>query len=369
MLLLLLAASALVASRSLRQRKRLERLTERVGRHGFARASRPELEREKARAVVMLQAQAATAAVQEGLDQRLTAARIRLFRGGSAARFLVGTTLITGVWLFLFLLLRRTDVELLAKLGYAEQANTLGTLLALTFSLIGMIVADVFGVTGSFPGLATARRGVRIAVCTACIVGFGILWAGLPALARQRAEAYLGVAEANAEKVTVALQNDGAADPTEQAVAARDLQVARQRLDTGRRFDGTIVRVLPVVEAATSWAPFLFLEFLLMLPVFAARVPVAVAGRGLDTAIQRRSQRLWRDLADAAIESDQDPAEIDTIIAGTTAEIEAPRPPSTPSVSDVAMSTDQSPVLSPGAERPSVEALPFAEGSDPWNLM
>jgi ABC-type transport system substrate-binding protein len=103
-------------------------------------------------------------------------------------------------------------------------------------------------------------------------------------------------------------------------------------LATGRDFDTTLVRVLPVLEAGTSWAPLLLLEYAVLFPILAAGLPTSrTIARVNRTRVERRTQRFRADLAQSALNAGVDPREVGVLLgdpdAPDTAQPPDPIPP------------------------------------------
>lgn len=207
------------------------------------------------------------ARISESLANFAAKLRRQLWRGGEWS---MGFTLVVVVlalaWLFVFLLLRSLDIRMLEALGYVGAseglAMILGTLIALVFTVIGIVIAGLLDLHPLLPRAVQVSQTVKrilIANFTAIAIGLA-LW--LPNVAVFRSQNSLGPMVTTQQEVLAQAQQDG--NPTAVQVAEIKLANAQQRLKAGESVDRTLAIAAPLLELAIAWAPVYALELLVL---------------------------------------------------------------------------------------------------------
>lgn len=207
--------------------------------------------------------------VRVGLEATYDKIKKQLWRDGDwHAGFVVVVAVLTLAWTFLFALVRALDVQMIEALGYFGgnqlMAQAAGTIIALAFALIGVIVAGLLGLHSFLPRWIEIGRPLRVFL-VANLLTLALVGAlALRHVAINRSERVLGPQVTNLQAQVAADQQTGAS-PLDLRIAQLRLAQAQQRLQAGESVDRLLAVVGPLLEMAVSWAPLYAGEMLVLL--------------------------------------------------------------------------------------------------------
>jgi hypothetical protein len=167
---------------------------------------------------------------------------------------LCGGLIFSFIWFSQFHNLVSLDRELFIALGYdAFLVEPMSRLLAVSISVIGLILGDLIGVTRIIPGVGRLSRVWRWVLVFYVALAFAFGVSQLPRLMEHRSAALEGrVAELEAARV--ALETEGDADPAAIALLDGEIELQRSTLEAARFADRRLIVAVSVVEALTSWS-------------------------------------------------------------------------------------------------------------------
>lgn len=240
-----------------------------------------------------------------GLEAAYDKIKKQVWRDGDwHAGFVVVVTALTLVWAFLFALVRALDVQMMQAVGWLGgnegTAQTVGTVLALAFAVIGVIVAGLLGLHPLLARWIKIGRPLRLFL-VANLLTLAVVGAlALQHVAINRSERVLGPQVTNLQAQVTADQQTGAS-PLDLRIAQLRLVQAQQRLKAGESVDRMLAVVGPLLEMAVSWAPLYAGELLVLVGFGLAirrrrREELAMSGQ-----INQLNRRFTRELTEDAL--------------------------------------------------------------------
>lgn len=338
-----------------------QRLIERVRGEGILPLGRWLLERFRGRIVRLQQRATAQHERHVRLERRRDEASGQVWRNGKwSAGFILVVTVLGAVWLFLFLLQRNLDIQILEALGYRGLlAAALGSVIALVIATAGVLITGLVGLHPVLPEWVQWRRSLRVTLALGCTVLVLVLAFSLTKIAVYRAQNTFGPEVVQAENVDDAAHRAVPPDPLQISVADRKLTDLSARLQQAQNVDRTLAVVVPTAELMIGFAP-VYLGELLTVAGFAAAASVAVGReRHANHRIAVITQEFRQEATDILFNAGRDPIEVEQLFptvpaSGETAteqtssespveEVPAPRQPPPEETPDHRVATDPEP--------------------------
>jgi hypothetical protein len=191
--------------------------------------------------------------------EQLRASRLWSLQAGA---MVAATTL---AWGFLFPMQRNTDIAILEALNHTQPA-LYGTIIAVVFSVIGIVITGILGLHGAFFGLRPASmtgRAFTALMLSALSIGAAVF---LGQLSTYRSEHAYGAQVLRDQTTKTQLQ----AEQTRAANAARQLEIdvltanlraEEEQLQRSKQLDSSLTILTLIVEMATSASPLLASKF------------------------------------------------------------------------------------------------------------
>jgi uncharacterized membrane protein (DUF485 family) len=254
----------------------------------------------------------------ERLERRRDEASAQVWRDGKwSAGFVLIALGLAAVWLFLFLLQRNLDIQILQALGYTPGlAVPLGTVIALVIAMAGVLVTGLLGLHPLLPGWIAFRRSLRVTLALTVAVLVLILAFSLTSIAVYRAQNVLGPAVSTQEKILAQARAEQPPDPLQVAVAEQDLADAQARLEKGMNVDRMLAVVVPSAELAIGFAPVYIGELLVVGTLGAAAARAERRARRARNKSARVSQKFREKAASIIFDAGRSPAEVEDLLPG-----------------------------------------------------
>lgn len=293
-------------------------LVERVSHEGVLPLALWFRERLVKRILRLEQKETAHGLRRERLERRRAEASAQIWRDGQwSAGFALITTGLGAAWLFLFLLQRNLDIQILGALGYTPGlAAPLGTVIALVIAMAGVLVTGLLGLHPLLPRWIPLRRSLRVTLALTVTVLVLILAFSLTSIAVYRSQNVLGPAVSEQEKILAQARSEVPPDPLRIAVAQQDLNDARGRLEKGMNVDRTLAVVVPSAELVIGFAPVYVGELLVVGALGAVTSWAGGRARRAHDKIARVSQKFRVKVVSIVFDAGRDPAEIEELFPG-----------------------------------------------------
>jgi hypothetical protein len=173
------------------------------------------------------------------------------------------------------------DIGLLETLDIAtSQARVIGTIVALTTGLVGLLIMELLFPGEGIPALKGLHRPVRLGWVAGLATALAAVLVLLSVLAMARAEARLGEAVDRAAATCEEVAADPSAGPGERTLACSTAERRRAQLERAKLWDSLVAVAAPLGEAVGLWALLRLAE-------------VGVAG-AIALAVQRSRRQLMR---------------------------------------------------------------------------
>lgn len=302
----------------------VDRVRSGFGPHVFA------VMRENARTAVLPRAQRQTRFTQRVVhwEGRKAEWSKHVWKGKAVSPGFVGIVCaLSTVWLFLLVLQRAMDIQIIAALGYRPgMAPVLGTVVALAFVVFGLLVTGLLGLHDLLPSAVELRRSIRIGLAVLFLGVAVILMARLQQVAVYRAISTVGQQVSKDQKLLAQVQASTPIDQVELAAVRQQLIDDLARLDTAKNLDRALIVLVPPVEMLLSAAPVLGVE---LLAIGAAGIAGRCAARGErreGNKIARIGQQVQQEATRVADAADVHPAQV----RQWANELDGPMPAETP---------------------------------------
>jgi hypothetical protein len=315
--------SALYLAEWLAERRRAaaverQKLVERVSTEGVLPLGLWFRERLMRRTLRLEQKETTQLLRRECLERRRVEASAQIWRNEPwSAGFVVITLALGAAWLFLFLLQRNLDIQILQALGYTPAlAASLGTVIALVIAMAGVLATGLLGLHPLLPRWIPLRRSLRVTLALTVTVLVLILAFSLTSIAVYRTQNVLGPAVSTQAKILAQARAEVPPDPLRIAVAAQDLSDARGRLERGMNVDRTLAVVVPTAELVIGFAPVYVGELFVLGALGAATARAERRARRAHNKIARVSQKFREKAASIVFDAGRSPAEVEELFPG-----------------------------------------------------
>ena len=203
-------------------------------------------------------------------------------------------------------------------------AFSLAVLLTLGFSVVGLVLSDVIGLTHLIPTIRRMPKPYLVATAVYCVIALGFGIREMPHLVAERT----AVQQAQVNTLTQNIAADNAAGASTLTIQddQKQLNVAQAQLQTAETVTPIVAEIAAGIEATTSWG-----AVLLMLLAASSAISMlgAIERRRSQLTARRRAeanQRLWLHMLDEADARDLNPEDE---LAAPTPEL-PPAPPLAP---------------------------------------